>query len=110
MPIRAQMYLDCGDNASQKNESALSGRRTMNRPELLLVDDDPIAIEVLSHMLGGFARLRFARTGQEALRLVRERSPDLMLLDVDLPGLSGIEVLQHLQADSAQGRFPVVMI
>lgn len=82
----------------------------MNRPELLLVDDDPIAIEVLSHMLGDFARLRFARTGQEALRLVGERRPDLMLLDVDLPGFSGIEVLQHLRADGAHGRFPVVMI
>lgn len=82
----------------------------MNRPELLLVDDDPIAIEVLSHMLSGFARLRFARTGAEALRLAREHCPDLMLLDEEMPGMSGLEVLQALQADATLSRLPVIVI
>lgn len=82
----------------------------MNRPELLLVDDDPIAIEMLSHMLAGFARLRFARTGPDALRLVRELSPDLMLLDAEMPGMGGIEVLQALRADAALCRVPVIVI
>lgn len=82
----------------------------MNRPELLLVDDDPIAIELLSHMLGGFARLRFARTGQEALRLVRDQCPDLMLLDAEMPGMSGIEVLKQLRGDDVLHRLPVVVV
>ncbi|MGQ3051910.1 MAG: response regulator [Roseateles sp.] len=82
----------------------------MNRPELLLVDDDPVAIEMLSHMLAGFARLRFARTGPEALRLVRERCPDLMLLDAEMPGMHGIEVLQALRADAKLCRLPVIVI
>jgi CheY-like chemotaxis protein len=83
----------------------------MNRPELLLVDDDPIAIEVLSHMLGGFARLRFARSGAEALRLAHEHRPDLMLLDAEMPGMSGLEVLEALQADSTGlSHLPVIVI
>lgn len=86
------------------------GRCAMNRPELLLVDDDPIAIEMLSHMLASFARLRFARTGPDALRLVREHCPDLMLLDAEMPGMGGIEVLQALRADAASSRLPVIVI
>lgn len=82
----------------------------MNRPELLLVDDDPIAIEMLSHMLSGFARLRFARTGPDALRLSRERCPDLMLLDAEMPGMNGLEVLQQLSRDGALKRLPVIVI
>jgi len=82
----------------------------MNRPELLLVDDDPIAIEVLSRMLSGFARLRFARTGAQALRLLREHCPDLMLLDAEMPGMNGLEVLQQLRDDGALNRPPVIVI
>jgi len=82
----------------------------MNRPDLLLVDDDPVAIEILSHMLSGFARLRFARGGPEALRLASAQCPDLMLLDAEMPGMSGLDVLQALRDDGMLCRMPVIVI
>ena len=59
---------------------------------ILLVDDDLMVIRILNCILGDFAPLRFATSGQAALRLARESTPDLVLLDVDMPECSGFEV------------------
>lgn len=63
-------------------------------PSLLLVDDDAVYRQVLT---GELKRLRFAVTsaasGAEALRLIAEREPDVMLLDLQMPGMSGVDVL-----------------
>ncbi len=80
------------------------------KPELLLVDDDPIAIQVLSRMLTGHARLRFARSGAEALSIARQDPPDLMLLDAEMPGMSGMEVLQILRGDPSLSGMPVIVV
>lgn len=51
-----------------------------------------------------------ATTGEEALRLIAGDPPDLVLLDLDLPGISGLEVAQRLKADPALAPIPVVAI
>lgn len=79
-------------------------------PEVLLVDDDATVIELLGRALSGHARLRFARSGPQGLRLAQEQAPDLMLLDVELPGLSGIEVLRQLKRDMQLRHLPVIII
>jgi len=69
---------------------------------ILLIDDDANNLAVLVHYLSehGFG-LRVARDGETGLRLARESCPDLVLLDVHLPGIDGFEVCRRLKADEA---------
>ncbi len=68
---------------------------------MLVVDDEPTIAEVVSRYLerAGY-RTRSAGDGHEALRLVGERRPDLVVLDLMLPGLDGLEVLSRLREGS----------
>ena len=75
---------------------------------LLLVDDDPAAIQVMSRMLVEYPDQRFATSGEVALRIAREAAPDLILLDADMPGMSGFAVCEALKADSLLARIPVI--
>jgi DNA-binding response OmpR family regulator len=75
---------------------------------LLLVDDDPSAIQVMSRMLARYPHQRFAMTGQTALRLAREQTPDLIVLDAEMTGMSGFAVFAALQADPVLARVPVI--
>jgi diguanylate cyclase (GGDEF)-like protein len=67
--------------------------------DILLVDDDPDAIKLLRRILSDTGHLRFATSGEDALRLAREAVPDLMLLDAEMPGMSGFQVFDALQAE-----------
>ncbi|MCS7100498.1 MAG: response regulator [Burkholderiaceae bacterium] len=78
------------------------------RPRLLLVDDEPQNLQLLKRVLESEYRLSFARSGPEALQRVREVMPRLIVLDVMMPGMSGHEVLQRLQADPATAAIPVL--
>ena len=75
---------------------------------LLIVDDDPSAIQVMSRMLAQYTDQRFATSGEAALRLARDSTPDLILMDVDMPGMTGFEVFDAMKADPALGRVPVI--
>ena len=75
---------------------------------LLLVDDDPSAIQVMSRMLAQFRDQRFATSGEVALRLARESTPDLILMDIEMPGMTGLDVFEELKADPALARVPVI--
>lgn len=74
--------------------------------KLLLVDDDPSTIQALQRTLDGYPDLRFATRGHDALRLALEDPPDVILLDAEMPELSGfalcVELKTHPQlADTA---------
>lgn len=77
---------------------------------ILLVDDNPGLIQVMGRMLSGLALLRFATDGSAALRQMRDSAPDLVLLDAEMPGLSGFEVCQAMQADPALKTIPVIFV
>ncbi|MEW5926728.1 MAG: response regulator [Gemmatimonadota bacterium] len=80
-------------------------------PLLLVVDDDPVNVELLCDLLEAMDyRAAGAFSGEEALRAARERSPDLVLLDVMMPGMNGIEVCRRLKADPATAGIPVVFV
>jgi diguanylate cyclase (GGDEF)-like protein len=79
-------------------------------PEILLVDDDPGAIALLRSMLCGLARLKFATNGRDALRLAQESPPDLILLDAQMPGMSGFELMQALKSDAHLAELPVIFV
>ena len=75
---------------------------------LLVADDDAGVRALLGSVLAGYAILEAAR-GDEALALARRERPDLVLLDVQLPGLDGLSVARALAADPATAALPVVI-
>lgn len=82
------------------------------RPLILVVDDEADIVDTLVYNLQqeGY-RTRAARTGQEALRCAKERpAPDLILLDLMLPDMSGTEVCRSLRGDAETRPVPVVML
>ena len=80
------------------------------RPTLLLIDDDADFGTVLEVSLGTAYRLLRVERGVQALDVARVERPDLVLLDVVLPDLSGYDVLRILQHSEATRRIPVVML
>lgn len=80
------------------------------KPRLLLVDDDPGAIHVARRLLGDAFELRYALGGEQALELAAQSAPDLILLDAQMPGLSGTEVCRRLKADPALAAVPVIFV
>ena len=77
---------------------------------LLLVDDEPINLQVLRHSLQGQYRLLFAKDGASALALAAKEMPDLILLDIMMPGLSGYEVCETLKRTAATEHIPVIFV
>ena len=77
---------------------------------ILVCDDDPSLRELVRAVLGPRYRFVEAADGTEALTIARELRPDLIVLDVMLPGLSGIEVLEALRTDADLRETRVVVI
>ncbi|MBO9649127.1 MAG: diguanylate cyclase [Variovorax sp.] len=77
---------------------------------LLLVDDDPSIIQVLSRILSDYSTLRFATSGADALQLSKEATPDLILLDAQMGDMSGLQVCEALKADPSLVDVPVIFV
>ncbi|MFD0860440.1 phosphate regulon transcriptional regulator PhoB [Roseovarius aquimarinus] len=84
---------------------------TTGRPSVLLVEDEPAQREVLAYNLeaAGLEVIR-AGDGEEALMLVAEGTPDLILLDWMLPNVSGIEVCRQIKSRPATRGVPIIML
>jgi putative two-component system response regulator len=80
------------------------------KQSLLLVDDEPTNLRVLRTVLQEQYRLLFAKSGEEALQLVQKEQPDLILLDVMMPGLTGFDVCARLKANPATRAIPVIFV
>lgn len=82
-----------------------------DRPTVLVVEDEPAQREVLAYNLEaeGFAVAQ-AETGDDALLLVREAAPDIIVLDWMLPGVSGIEVCRRVKSRSETRGIPIIML
>lgn len=80
-------------------------------PRVLIVDDDPAVLRVLGEILGAEFRRQAARSGERALRIIAgDPPPDLILLDVVMPGMDGYEVCRRLKASSRTRDIPVIFI
>lgn len=83
---------------------------TRRRSQILLVDDDASTIQLLGHMLAQEGEIRFTTSGTEALRMVDETPPDLILLDIDMPEKNGLEICRTLQANPRLAQVPVIIL
>ena len=80
------------------------------RPTLLLVDDVHTNLQVLRQVLQDDYRLLFATDGEKALEIARQQKPQLILLDVMMPGMDGYTVCATLKAEAATAHIPVIFV
>jgi CheY-like chemotaxis protein len=83
----------------------------MPAPKILVVDDQPINVQLLKRKLEREGmQVLTAYSGHEALDLIAQDKPELILLDVMMPEMDGIEVCQRLQADEETRSIPVIFV
>jgi len=80
------------------------------KPKLLVVDDQPINIQVMHQVFSGDFQVFMATSGAQALALCKTNPPDLILLDVVMPGMDGFEVCSQLKADEATSNIPIIFV
>jgi putative two-component system response regulator len=83
---------------------------TNRQPLILAVDDEASNLQLLRQILQDQYRLLFAKDGTRALELARSERPDLILLDVMMPGMSGYETCAVLKSDAATAAIPVIFV
>ena len=83
----------------------------MAHEKILIVDDEEDVLELVRYNLdkNGYT-VETAATGEEALAKVRTQTPDLMILDLMLPGVDGLEVCKQLKADPKTQNIPIIML
>jgi putative two-component system response regulator len=81
------------------------------RKSVLVVDDSPDNLTLMSQLLKDIYQVKVANGGERALRIARaERPPDLILLDIMMPVMSGYDVCRELKADTATADIPVIFL
>jgi len=82
----------------------------MPRPRILVVDDEPSNVELLADIFGGDHEVLVAADGPAGLEVAATRVPDVILLDVMMPGIDGYEVCRRLKADPLTCAIPIIFI
>lgn len=83
---------------------------TPYRMNVLIVDDMPTNIKILGETLRKEYDISFARSGSKALEMVDDHCPDLILLDIMMPGIDGYEVLRRIKNNPEHAHIPVIFI
>ncbi len=88
--------------------TALPGAQ--ERPKVLLVDDEPVNIQVMHQVFQADCQVFAATNGAQALQIATAKLPDLILLDVVMPGMDGYEVCAKLKDDPLTAHIPVIFV
>lgn len=83
---------------------------TQQRPMILIVDDVPTNVQILAEALSSVYRIKVASNGIDALKIAQRERPDLILLDVMMPGMDGFEVCRQLKEDAHTHKIPVIFV
>lgn len=83
----------------------------MAREKIVVIEDEPDILEMIEYNLGreGYA-VESASSGDEGVKMILREAPDLVLLDLLLPGLDGIEVCRKLKMDPVTQKVPIIMV
>ena len=90
---------------------SLATARMGKRKVILVVDDDPDLNELMCNILNdaGYETIS-AYDGSEGMSMTRDEQPDLVLLDIMMPGMDGIEVCRNLNSDDTTRSIPIIMV
>ena len=81
-----------------------------NKKVILAVDDAPENLDVVKGLLSTHYTIKAAVNGQMALKIAEKQAPDLILLDIMMPGMDGYEVCRRLKADDTTANIPVIFL
>ena len=100
------------DTASANSRPRLTRQRSLARSRVLVVEDERDIAELVKHTLerGGDIDVDIAASGDTALKVATDNPPDLILLDLNLPVVSGLEVCRLLRARPATKTVPIIMV
>lgn len=106
--------IDAGEQTARAATPAPTGTELLLDGEqtLLYIEDNPVNLKLVTQLISRKTQLHLLTSAepQEGLQLAKERQPALILLDINLPGMSGYEVLQRLRSDEATRAIPVVAL
>src|SRR3954452_20034382 len=109
MPKRQPHAPGATTHASSKDDEARESNG--HQPVLLLVDDDARGLRALASVFqDGQYQLATATDGEEAIRLIERIKPDLVLLDVMMPGMNGFEVCRRIRALDGVAEIPILLV
>ncbi len=94
----------------QGDQAASEADANDDRPEILVADDNEDMRELVSFILGKDFRVRAARNGREALDLLQDFVPDLVVSDIMMPEMSGTELCQAIKTDERLAQVPVMLV
>ena len=83
---------------------------TTQRNVILAVDDAPENLDIVRNLLASRYTVKAAVNGPMALKIAEKQRPDLILLDIQMPGMDGYEVCRRLKADPATTAIPVIFL
>lgn len=89
-------------------ESGVS--KTLKEPTVLIIDDDPLIVDFLTEVLEDEGYRVLTSVDGAALRMARETRPDVILLDVMMPAMDGLEVSRRLREDPTTRNIPIVVM
>ncbi len=81
-----------------------------DEPTILVIDDDKVLTSLLDGILNSVGTVLIANTGPDGLGLARDEQPDLILLDVQMPGQDGFDIISELKTDPTVRHIPVIFI
>ncbi len=93
-------------------KAVLKGEIESNTERILIIDDDPASIRLLTQLLNqnGAYRVFYAENGTEGISMVARRHPDLIILDLRMPGKDGFAVLEELRSNPETVNIPVIVV
>ena len=80
------------------------------RPKVLVVDDEPFNLEIMQEILEEDYDVSYVKSGAECMELVGKLMPDVVLLDVNMPGMSGYEVCQQIKENTKTTDIPITFV
>jgi len=81
-----------------------------NRKSVLIVDDESVNIKILAHILGSDYIIYTATNGNDAIKIAKDRTPDIILMDIMMPDMDGYETLSLIKQDEDICKIPVIFI
>jgi diguanylate cyclase (GGDEF)-like protein len=117
--LKAPPSLRTADNSTMTNSAVFSSMPSLiagpalsseKRPTILVVDDEPLYLDLIADILGADYKILVADEGMAGLEIATSNVPQLILLDLMMPGIDGFEVYKCLKADSRTCEIPVIFI
>jgi response regulator RpfG family c-di-GMP phosphodiesterase len=111
LSIKRKRPAGTGLFSAKKSSYATKEKKMDQKPHILIVDDERFNIKTLTELLREDYKIMAAKTGEQALKTVRgEILPDLILLDIMMPGIDGYEVCEKLKANERTRNIPVIFV